>query len=154
MLVCSLPVKRKNKNKKKLAPYVIDTCAIHLYYTDLVHDVITTDCQTQNGSAHSGVFATFKCRFLTHKTIYWPINWCFLKIFISVTRAHHASLLGVPFKLFKWLAPSGLLLLDRKLSPGTWQEDQYVRTTRIQKNKTKQTLYFKLSCGFKVVKGQ
>ena len=35
-----------------------------------------TDCQTQNGSAHSHVFATFKCRLLTNLKINRLKNCC------------------------------------------------------------------------------
>ena len=42
------------KSRKRLAQDVVCTSAM---YEGLVHDV--TDSQTQNGSAHSHVFATF-----------------------------------------------------------------------------------------------
>ena len=45
------------EEQEKLVSDVMDTCAAHV---GLVHDVIDTYCQTQNGSAYGYVSAIFK----------------------------------------------------------------------------------------------
>ena len=57
ILVHSLPM----KSRKRLACVIIDTSD--------THDITDTDRQTQNGSAHSHVFMTFKHWFLTSQTL-------------------------------------------------------------------------------------
>ena len=53
MFVHSLPM----KSRERLAQDVVDPCATH---DGLVHDDTNTESQTQNGSAHGLIFATFK----------------------------------------------------------------------------------------------
>ena len=58
ILVHSLPL----MSRKRLVCEVLDTSATH---ADLVQDITVSvmDCQTQNGSTHNCVFATFKHKF-------------------------------------------------------------------------------------------
>lgn len=89
MLVCSLP----SMSWKRLAHSILYTSAKH---ADLVHDVIDTDCQTQNGSTRSCIFMTFRYQFLTNHKL--TEKWLSLISSLPIDRAHDAAWLGVSFK--------------------------------------------------------
>ena len=61
--------------------------------------------QTQHGSAHSHVFMTFKCQFLTNWTIKWLNNCQSILYSTLIDRASGASLPGIPFNLWSQTRP-------------------------------------------------
>ena len=96
---------RAEKERKKLAYDVTDTCATRASFT---HDVKGTHCKTQNGSAHSRLFRDlifFLNRLSrkpteknqTNKKMGWG---CYFSSppFFLIGRASDASLLGSPLR--------------------------------------------------------
>ena len=97
--------KERKKNKKRRRGLLLEVFDTFATQSGPVHDVTHTDKVGQSGSTHDCVFATFKHRFLTHRTRNHEgkkINkrlW--LSMFYSIPPADRASdTSSLPFHFF------------------------------------------------------
>ena len=106
------------EEQKRLARDVTYMFAVH---ADLVYEVTCTHCHTQNGHAHSRVFATFKHRPLTNQIVNRLKN-CFESLSVSpIPSPTPTPTPSFSLSLFLYLSPSlppfSLPSLPLSLSP-------------------------------------